>query len=1056
MSGNWCVGVALFLLAADLSAVECQVREIASNWKSSELRRLPVIDVRASSVFGEEGGRYAAALAVDGSRGSKWVASVAASEQSPQWITLELIRPQKVSALALFGEAPGNDGVRDAQIQVATNGSGQFSTVGTVTNATSGRWLVTFTPVKTPAVRLLITRSGGVSTHTDVYEIELYGPPQPAIRGKELVSDCLSHCARQVERFLSKIGGPTGGEAAPMTELRRAIVDLQDQQRPLAAQLARWNELSEIHRQSLVREAERLELRIHRLGRWLAVAESVPDRRPEIEAARREAQELAAGQRTTQLPGKSTRKHQLANDHILLNSDETENAWDATWLGGIRGGVRRVQFAMTVDGKHSCPALSSAKVEPFTDRLGSGKQLCQRSAGDLRVERVLRLYENVPAVVISGSITNGTSLDVKVDSVTMVTVAAEQDGWWSLGRAYQSPAAVGYPGGAPPCRPEPELLGTGLNDESYGSSGVVALAYQDPRSALVLGFASAQQGAPSVRTGFRPGFGGTTLSATSGLGGRVLPAGQTLSLDSVWLAVEEDPYSALEHYGNAVASLAHNSARIGANSLWCSWYPIRMGISEEVVLANAAVAATHFRPLGFDVIQLDHGWQRGDICGEWEPNERFPHGLAWLARELQKRHGMKLGLWIAPTVVNSTSQLFRDHPDWLLKGPDGKPARTGRWFWAPNPDSYVLDASHPAARHWLQETFRRLSGQGASYYKIDFIAGSGGSYRQHDPQCTRGWGVLQRGMEAIRQGAGPNAWIRYCQTPPLLSVGLANSAYIGMDTGDAGLANGIDLLRKNAPLLAASFWINDRLYHREVCDMSVGMKASVEEARLRLALMTLTGCSISFSDDFRLLELARIRLMQQCLPPGNPPARPLDLFQRRIPRQWHLHCANDADQWDVVGLFNFADQPQQQTVSFAALGLSSTQDVAVYEFWQDGFLGCCRDHVTFELPPQSSRILILRRLTGRPQVIGTDMHVLAGYHELTRLAWDDASATLSGQYRRAPGLTGKAYLYVPAGYRPRRDGSLALKPLADRVWVHGVDFKAATVDWSIRFDRDLQ
>jgi len=439
------------------------------------------------------------------------------------------------------------------------------------------------------------------------------------------------------------------------------------------------------------------------------------------------------------------------------------------------------------------------------------------------------------------------------------------------------------------------------------------------------------------------------------------------------------------------------------------------------------------------------------------PNERFPRGLKWLSDQLQARYGMRLGLWIAPTVVNSTSQLMREHPDWLLKGPDGKPANTGRWFWVPNPDCYVLDASHPDAAAWLEATFRRLTAEGASYYKIDFISGSGGHFQQHDPQCTRGWGVLRRGMEAIRAGAGPDAWIRYCQTPPLLSVGLASSAYIGCDTGDAGLKDGINLLRENAALLAASYWVNDRLYHREVCDMSVGMNASVEEARLRLALMTLTGCSISFSDDFRLLKPPRIRMMQQCLPPGNPSARPLDLFERRLPSLWHLHCRNEADQWEVVGLFNFDDHPQPFDVALAALGLPD-QEALVYEFWEEKFLGPHRGRIRVELPPQSSRILAIRRSTGRPQVIGTDMHVLAGYHELRRQTWDDAKQTLSGQYRRAPGLSGKAYLYVPTEYRPRSEGtaqggSATLKQFGGGLCIQQVEFQQAAVDWAITFER---
>jgi len=30
------------------------------------------------------------------------------------------------------------------------------------------------------------------------------------------------------------------------------------------------------------------------------------------------------------------------------------------------------------------------------------------------------------------------------------------------------------------------------------------------------------------------------------------------------------------------------------------------------------------------------------------------------------------GVWIAPTDVAETSELFRQHPDWMLRGSDGK------------------------------------------------------------------------------------------------------------------------------------------------------------------------------------------------------------------------------------------------------------------------------------------------------------------------------------------------------------------------------------------------
>ena len=56
------------------------------------------------------------------------------------------------------------------------------------------------------------------------------------------------------------------------------------------------------------------------------------------------------------------------------------------------------------------------------------------------------------------------------------------------------------------------------------------------------------------------------------------------TVDPVWLSVEENRYDALERYGDAVAALASKPVRTGANALWCSWYPIRMGINEDIVL----------------------------------------------------------------------------------------------------------------------------------------------------------------------------------------------------------------------------------------------------------------------------------------------------------------------------------------------------------------------------------------------------------------------------------------------------------------------------------------
>jgi alpha-galactosidase len=721
--------------------------------------------------------------------------------------------------------------------------------------------------------------------------------------------------------------------------------------------------------------------------------------------------------------------------------DEASGAWDATWLGDVAAAVRRVRFAVEAAGQTLVPQAAKAEAAPVTDAIGSGLEIRRRWGKGIEVEHRIRLYHGRPAVVVLAQITNHTGRDVTLGSARMLDLSEGNRGWWHLAGVMRAPAAVGYSGTSSPCRPAPDEESLAEAGQDYSSDGVLALSQPSSPGGLAVGFLSAQKGAPSVHARFRGGEGGMSLGAALHLG-RVLPRGQTIALDPVWLAVEDNGFDALERYGDAVAAMSPIPVRTGANALWCSWYPIRMGINEEIVLAHAAIAAKHFKPLGLDVIQLDHGWQRGDICGDWVPNERFPHGLKWLSEQLKSRYGMKLGLWIAPTNAAFTSQVFRDHPEWMIKNAAGKPASIGRWFWVPNPEMTLIDAAHPAAEKWMEDTFARLSAEGACYYKIDFIAGS--------PS-------LLRAMQAIRRGAGPNAWIRYTQTPVLYDVGLASSGNIGADTGDAGLGSWMDLERQNAALMAASYWVNDRLYHREICDMSVGMKAGIEEARFKMSLMTLGGCSISFSDDFRPLQLPRIRMMQQCLPPGNPLGRPLDLFERTMPSLWHMHCKNEAGQWDAVGLFNFENEPQERTLKLSALGLPAGTEVVVFEFWEEKYLGTHKDRVTLTLAPGTARILLVHRKPKQPQVIATNMHLLGGYHEIKRLVWDEKQRTLSGTYQRAPGLEGKAYLYLPDGYRPLTSspglrGLRSLIKIDTNLWAQDVQFQNAQVDWAVSFE----
>jgi len=1066
MRSRYMVPVILVLAVPAWAAVI----EIPPDWSAPpDLSRCRIAGGDASSTFDPGSPTYSAGRAFDGDRRTKWVAAEEPNLASPQWLRLRLASERRVRAVAVFGERVDNDGIIDGQVQALDPVTKAFRTVAEIRGARSSSWLARFDPVKTTEVRLLVTRSGPPSPHTDVYEVEVFAEPRTppevrasAERGMIEFRNALARAEAAVERL---------AEADRPAVLNRQLAALRDQYAALTAEMSGWDRLAPARLEPLAAEIEAGQAKAARL------VERLERLRP---AGLSPQAVSSAPPGTGTAAASSEHTWVLESPHVTLTA-RADGAFSADWRRPARAQVRHAQSSVRVDGRELLSTPPEPATPDPTQASPSSNVLIQKWPGPIEFIREIvvgdagrprtthsarastpggrHLPFGGPFLTVSGRLTNRTDHNITIDSARLLELSADRGGWWYAGHLLETPAAVWIEGlSTLLCQPAGAGDLSGDDERSYAGTGVLCLVNREPTTALVIGFATGREARPDLAASFRIGEGGRSLVASQIFHGRRLAPGETLALDTLYLAATTDPYAALEQYADAVAAMAEAPVRAKATSLWCSWYAHRMAVSEDLVLANAAVIAKHFQPLGMKVAQIDHGWQAGNITGDWVPNERFPHGLQWLANELRERWGLELGLWIAPTDVAATSATFRDHPDWTLKDDAGRPRVNWRWYWAPNPDCFELDASHPDAERWIAETFARLTAAGARYYKIDFIAAAGGDhFRQHDAGTTRGWGVLRRAMRAVRQGAGEAAYIRYCQAPPLLAAGLADAAYGGDDTLDAGLGGKLDVLRSNARSLAASWWIHDRLYHREVCDMSVRMQADVEEVRLRLAMMTLAGCSISFSDELQYLPPSRIRMMQQCLPPGGPPMRPLDLLDREIPSLWHIPCRKEVGQWHVVGLFNWEDRPEERTVDPGTLGLPTDADLAVLEFWTRQWLGLRRGPIAMTLPPQTSRILLIRPVEKHPMVVGTDMHLLGGWHELTRLAWNAQARTLSGECRRAAGLSGRVYVYVPPGWRPHFEfplsaASARLTNLGRDLWAYEVEFTADACAWSVPFD----
>lgn len=123
---------------------------------------------------------------------------------------------------------------------------------------------------------------------------------------------------------------------------------------------------------------------------------------------------------------------------------------------------------------------------------------------------------------------------------------------------------------------------------------------------------------------------------------------------------------------------------------------------DEAKLLKLAKAG---KEAGIELFVMDDGWfgKRNDdktSLGDWQVNlEKLPNGVKGLADKIHQI-GMDFGIWIEPEMVNEDSDLYRAHPDWVLRHPGSEHA-TGR-------NQMILDMTREDVVSYLIETFTAL------------------------------------------------------------------------------------------------------------------------------------------------------------------------------------------------------------------------------------------------------------------------------------------------------------------------------------------------------------
>jgi len=120
--------------------------------------------------------------------------------------------------------------------------------------------------------------------------------------------------------------------------------------------------------------------------------------------------------------------------------------------------------------------------------------------------------------------------------------------------------------------------------------------------------------------------------------------------------------------------------------------------------------------MGVDVFVIDTGWYQK--TGDWEPNVNFfPDGLEKLHRKLDQ-YGMKLGLWLNPTVAAKTSRILRNNSDAIARIHGKEPEAFPIWE---TEESYQMCLVSDYWEAFADEMIRLADTVGVRYFKWDGI-----------------------------------------------------------------------------------------------------------------------------------------------------------------------------------------------------------------------------------------------------------------------------------------------------------------------------------------------
>ena len=246
--------------------------------------------------------------------------------------------------------------------------------------------------------------------------------------------------------------------------------------------------------------------------------------------------------------------------------------------------------------------------------------------------------------------------------------------------------------------------------------------------------------------------------------------------------------------------------RIDRLTGYTSWYNYFQKIDENIILRDLKGLSRARESV--NIFQIDDGYE--PFVGDWLDynGKDFPNGMKTIADAVHREGGLA-GIWLAPfNVQRGKSRILKEHPDWLIRNPDGKP-QLGCVAWG---GAYTLDIYNPEVREHLKKVFDNvLDDWGYDMVKLDFLYSQCRTPRDNKTRGT----IMCEAMDFLRECVGDKL-ILGCGVPLGPAFGIVDACRISCDVDLSYVGKFYNSMSINNELPSAQNAINNSMFRRHL------------------------------------------------------------------------------------------------------------------------------------------------------------------------------------------------------------------------------------------------